>query len=39
MGIFAPQLVAGVDSCGASFVMGPHFCEGAPGSPLLLPTL
>ena len=24
---FAPQLAAGVGSCGASFVMGPHFCE------------
>ena len=27
IGIFAPQLVAGVGSCGASFVMRPHFCE------------
>jgi hypothetical protein len=27
IGIFAPQLAAGVGSCGASFVMGPHFCE------------
>ena len=25
--IFVLQLVAGVGSCGASFVMGPHFCE------------
>ena len=24
---FVPQLAAGVGSCGASFVMGPHFCE------------